>query len=407
RAPKADFTYSPTTIYNDTTVSFTNASNDPDKDPLTYIWEYQAPNSTTWVSFSTTANPTKVLNSKGTWNIRLTVTDDDGKTDSIVKSIVVSNRAPKADFTYSPTTIYNDTTVSFTNASNDPDKDPLVYKWEYQAPNSTTWVSFSTAANPTKVLNSKGTWNIRLTVTDDDGKSDSILKPIVVSNRAPKADFTYSPTTIYNDTTVSFYHASNDPDKDPLTYKWEYQAPNSTTWVSFSTGANPTKILNSKGTWNIKLTVTDDDGVTDSVIKSVVVSNRAPKADFSYSPNLIYNDTVISFTNTSNDPDKDPLAYKWEYQAPNSTTWVSFSTVKDPLKVLNTKGTWNIRLTVTDDDGKSDSLVKSIVVSNRAPKADFTYSPTTIYNDTMVSFANASSDPDKDPLTYIWEYQAP
>ncbi|MED3564490.1 PKD domain-containing protein, partial [Bacillus xiapuensis] len=205
--------------------SFTNGSSDPDKDPLSYKWEYQAPNSTTWVSFSTTANPTKVLNSKGTWNIRLTVTDDDGLTDSIVKSIVVSNRAPKADFTYSPSTIYNDTTVSFTNGSSDPDKDPLTYKWEYQEPNSTTWVSFSTSKDSTKVLNNKGTWNIRLTITDDDGATDSVVKTIVVSNRPPKADFTYSPNTIYNDTNVSFTNGSSDPDKDPLTYKWEYQAP--------------------------------------------------------------------------------------------------------------------------------------------------------------------------------------
>uniref|UniRef100_UPI00191D40DC hypothetical protein n=1 Tax=Aeromonas sp. Ne-1 TaxID=1675689 RepID=UPI00191D40DC len=101
-------------------------------------------------------NPTKVLNKKKTWNIRLTVTDDDGATNSITKSPVVSNRNPVADFTYSPTSsIYNNTTITFTDKSSDPDGDTLTYKWEYQEPSSTTWTQFSTEKNPTKVLNKK------------------------------------------------------------------------------------------------------------------------------------------------------------------------------------------------------------------------------------------------------------
>uniref|UniRef100_UPI00191D419F hypothetical protein n=1 Tax=Aeromonas sp. Ne-1 TaxID=1675689 RepID=UPI00191D419F len=95
------------------------------------------------------------LNKKKAWNIRLTVTDDDGATNSKTQAITVGNRTPVAEFTYSSSTIYNDTTVTFTDKSSDPDGDTLTYKWEYQEPNSTTWTQFSTAKNPTKVLSKK------------------------------------------------------------------------------------------------------------------------------------------------------------------------------------------------------------------------------------------------------------
>ncbi|WP_231868383.1 PKD domain-containing protein, partial [Fictibacillus phosphorivorans] len=280
QAPTANFNHSPATKYNDTEVTFTNTSSDPDNQTLSYKWEYQKPGESTWTSFSTSKNPTKTLNIKGTWDIRLTVTDFDGLSDTVTKSPVVSNRAPVADFTYSPTTIYNNTTVTFSENASDADGDPLTYQWAYQTPGSSTWVNFSTAANPTKILNIKGTWNIRLTVTDPSGTSASVIKSPTVVNRLPVADFNYSPTTIYNNTNVNFTELASDPDGDTLTYQWAYQTPGSSTWVDFSTAANPTKILNIKGTWDIRLTVTDSSNSTASVTKYPVVINRAPVADF-------------------------------------------------------------------------------------------------------------------------------
>uniref|UniRef100_UPI00191EBAF0 PKD domain-containing protein n=1 Tax=Aeromonas sp. Ne-1 TaxID=1675689 RepID=UPI00191EBAF0 len=96
------------------------------------------------------------------------------------------------------------------------------------------------------MLSKKSGWKIRLTVTDTDGANNTKTEPITVGNRPPKADFSFSPSTIYIDTTVTFTDKSSDPDGDTLTYKWEYQEPNSTTWTQFSTEKNPTKVLNKK-----------------------------------------------------------------------------------------------------------------------------------------------------------------
>lgn len=397
--PTANFNFSPSTIYNDTTVQFTDASSDPAGDPLTYQWAYQTPGSGTWTNFSTAKNPTRVLNIKGSWNVRLTVSDTSGLTDYVIKSPVVSNRAPVASFTYSPSTLFNETTATFTNNSSDADGDTLTYQWYYQEPGATTWTSFSTAKNTTKILNDKKTWGIKLIVTDSAGATDDAIQYPYVSNRNPVANFTYSPATIYNDTTVTFTNSSSDPDGDPLTYQWAYQTPGSNTWVDFSTVKNPTIILNIKGTWDVRLTVKDDDGATHSVTKYPVVVNRAPIADFTWNPTTIYNDTTVTFTNRSTDPDGDTMTYQWAYQTPGSTTWVNFSTSKDPTKVLNLKGIWNIRLTTTDVDGASRSVTKKPEVINRPPTVIITYTPTDPYEGDTMNVCVKPSDADKDPLT--------
>jgi PKD repeat protein len=317
------------------------------------------------------------------------------------------NKPPVANFTYSPTTIYNNTTVNFTEQASDPDNDPLRYQWAYQTPGSNTWVNFSTSANPTKILNIKGTWDIRLTVTDPDGLSDSIIKSPVVVNRPPVADFTYSPTTIYNNTTVSFNENASDLDNDSLSYQWAYQTPGSSTWVNFSTSVNPSKVLNIKGTWDIKLTVTDSSGVSDYQIKSPVVNNRPPVADFTYSPKTIYNNTTVNFNKNASDADGDTLTYQWAYQTPGSSTWVNFSSAANPTKVLNIKGTWDIRLTVTDSSGSSSSKTKSPVVINRAPVANFTFDKSDYFVGDTATINDASYDLDGDILIYKYTIIAP
>ncbi|MEG6533208.1 PKD domain-containing protein [Caldibacillus thermoamylovorans] len=401
--PVAKFTYSPTVIYNDTNVLFTNQSSDIDGDPLTYRWELQEPNSTIWSQFSTLEHPSKILNKKGNWKIRLTVSD--GKVSNSTEQVIaVQNRQPIAKFSYSPTTVYNDTYVSFTNNSSDPDKDTLTYKWEYLEPSGSSWVLFSTNKNPAMTLTKKGNWKVRLTVSDGV-LSHSAEQVILVQNRQPNALFSYSPSTIYNDTSVSFTDNSSDPDKDTLTYKWEYLEPNSSSWTQFSIDRNPTKVLTKKGNWKIRLTVSD--GALSHATEQVIpVLNRGPVANFSYNPTTVYNDTIIGFINKSSDMDNDPLAYKWEFLEPNSNTWFVFSTEQNPTMVLNKKGNWKIRLTVSDG-ALSHATEQIITVQNRPPVAQFSYSPTTVYNDTNITFIGKSTDPDKDTLTYKWETQEP
>ncbi|MCM3364340.1 PKD domain-containing protein [Niallia sp. MER TA 168] len=396
RTPVADFIWNPSTIYNDTSVSFTNKSTDADKDSLTFKWEAQKPNESTWSTISSSKDPSYTLNKKGVWKVRLTVSDGEAS-HNVTKNITVQNRIPVADFTWSPSTIYNDTSVSFTNKSTDADKDSLTFKWEAQKPNESTWSTISTSKDPSYTLNKKGVWKVRLTVSDGEA-SHNVIKNITVQNRIPVADFTWNPSTIYNDTSVSFTNKSTDADKDSLTYKWEAQKPNESTWSTISTSKDPSYTLNKKGVWKVRLTVSDGEA-SHNVTKNVTVKNRAPVADFTWNPTTIYNDTTVSFTNKSFDTDGDPLTNIWEYQEPNKTTWTKFSTEKNPKNIFTKVGDYKIKLTVTDDDGATGTKEKTLKITNRPPQVTLTYTPKDVYEGDTVNVCIKVIDLDKQPMT--------
>src|SRR5690606_385999 len=221
----------------------------------------------------------RVFNKKGTWNIRLTASDGTAS-HSVTKSLTVINRAPVANFSWSPSTIYNDTTVKFSNSSTDADKDPLTYKWEYQEPNSTTWVSFSTAENPTRILNKQEVWKIRLTVSDGTA-SHSVTKSITVLNRPPIPNFTANPNPTDRLTTVTFSNSTTDPDKDTLSYVWEYRIKGTSTWTRMATTTNTSFKFPKVATYEVRLTASDK-WVSASKTLDVVVKNIKPVVELTY-----------------------------------------------------------------------------------------------------------------------------
>jgi len=62
-----------------------------------------------------------------------------------------------------------------------------------------------------------------------------------------------------------------------------------------------------------RLTVTDDDGATDSTTRQVVVSNVAPVANFSYSPPSPSDLDLIQFTDLSYDTDGTIVNRTWNF----------------------------------------------------------------------------------------------
>lgn len=105
---------------------------------------------------------------------------------------------------------------------------------------------------------------------DPDGAADPILvyngtvtPPPPPDNVAPEADFTWSASEL----TVNFTDASSDTDGNVVAWNWNFGDESS------STLQNPTRTYTAAGTYTVVLTVTDDDGATGTVSKSVTVSS--------------------------------------------------------------------------------------------------------------------------------------
>lgn len=182
---------------------------------------------------------------------------DSGRTDP-------SNTAPVARIADD----CHDLTCSFDGSgSTDADGSVVDYAWDFGDGSS------SAAAAPNHAYTASGSYTVALTVTDNGGATDRATVPVTVTappNVAPTADFNASVSGL----TAAFDgRGSRDGDGTIASYAWTYGDGSS------ATGAAPSRTYAGTGAYTVKLTVTDDDGATDSVTKRVVVGGSAVVAD--------------------------------------------------------------------------------------------------------------------------------
>jgi PKD repeat protein len=166
----------------------------------------------------------------------------------------VPNEPPTANFTFAADNL----AVRFTGTSTDSDGTIAAYAWDFGDGGT------STAASPDHRYAQSGSYQVKLTVTDDDGDSDSVTKTVTAAaNVKPTAAYTSST----NGLAASFNGtSSSDSDGTIASYAWDFGD------GATSTAAQPNHTYAAAGSYQVTLTVTDDDGATDAVTKAVTIS---------------------------------------------------------------------------------------------------------------------------------------
>ena len=169
---------------------------------------------------------------------------------------------------------------------------------------------------------------------------------------SPKASIIYSPTTNLSiRVAINFEDTSIDPDGTLTSWLWDFG--DGTT----SSEQHPTHTYAEKGTYTVQLSVTDDDGHTDIETLSITIANLDPTADFIFSPETSETGQPISFTDKSEDPEGELLAYLWDF-GDGST-----STKRNPNHSYDKSGSYVVKLTVTDDEGATSTTIKIIDIA--------------------------------------------
>ncbi|MDP1561129.1 MAG: PKD domain-containing protein [Pirellulaceae bacterium] len=142
------------------------------------------------------------------------------------------------------------------------------------------------------------------------------------------------------------------------------------------------------------------------------VTNEAPTANAGENQTIRAGDTVYLDGSASFDDNTASamLVYAWEFTSrpAGSNAALNDSNSVMPTFVADVAGTYELALVVTDEDGvDSEPALVSISSSNLAPTAvatvDFALA---IVGTTSFFDGSASSDPELDEITYLWEITA-
>ncbi len=189
---------------------------------------------------------------------------------------------------------------------------------------------------------------------------------------------------------TKFSAKANDPDGDVLTYQWMVNG----SPVAGQTGADATLTVNAGD--KVSVVVTDAAGQQATADANCPGRNK-PTVGL-VCPDKLQLGAENTFTAIGSDPDGDAITFQWEVNG----TLVS-GTTGPTLKIVVNAGDV-VRVTAADSTGMlSDTVDASCIPpkENRPPVVSITC-PTELVYGTPATFTAVASDPDGDPLTYIW-----
>ncbi len=390
---------------------------------VSYAWsEKSGPSS---ISVSNTVQNTLNNLQAGTYIFSLTVTDNNGATgtDSVIITVnpaanipPVANPGPSISITL-PT---NTTTLDGTG-SHDPDGTIASYSWtKVSGPNTPTTTGANTATLSLSGLVA-GQYTYKLTVTDNRGASNSAQVNIIVApaaNIPPVADAGANQTiTSPASTVVLNGSGSHDPDGTIAAYDWVLISGPGSITINNSNTATPSVTGLETGVYTFQLTVTDNSGATATdqvfvtVLPPVVLPNQAPVANAGTNLTITLPDNSVSLNGTSSfDPDGTIATYAWSQISGPSAAVITGANTSTPAVSQLIVGQYVYQLTVTDNNGASNSDQVTITVNPAVSKVDLppvaNAGPSdtlTLPNNTYMLNASQSTDPDGTITSYQWQ----
>ncbi|MDK2965937.1 S-layer homology domain-containing protein [Lacrimispora sp.] len=229
-----------------------------------------------------------------------------------------------------------------------------------------------------------GSYTLTATITDELDRAFTAAQTITVTNAAPtKPTLTANVTRTYSNGKflVNLTATSTDPDGDTISYEFDGKAADN---------------YYALGTHTVKVRAKDGfDGISDWTTATFTVSNAVPSKptiSASVTRTVKSGKFLVNLSVSSTDPDGDTVNY--EYQNKTSDNYYP-------------AGTHNVQVRANDNyGGVSEWAQITFTISNSAPSTPVitrTPSGNSVAPGTAVTIRAASTDPDGDAITYVWE----
>ncbi len=353
---------------------------DPDGTISTYSWTRIAGPNTPVSTGSNTALLSLSGLVAGTYTYQLTVTDNSGASSSSRVKVIVTaaaNTPPTANAGPNQQITAPANSVALNGSgSNDPDGTITTYSWATVSGPGSVTISNSNTATPSVVGLIAGGYIFELTVTDNKGATSkdqvavTVLPQPLQVNQAPVANAGNNQTITAPVNSVALNGSSSfDPDGTITAYSWrQVSGPSASTIAAAKTSsAKASKLI--VGQYVFELTVTDNNGSTNSDQITITVNQAVSKVNLIPVADAGSSDTIQLPTNTytlnasgSTDPDGTIVSYHWQQiSGPNTA---SSSSMNNPVVTVSNlqAGAYQFQLTVTDNSGITSTATKNLTV---------------------------------------------
>lgn len=401
------------------TTGISASATDQDGTISTYVWtKFSGPSGGT-ISAPSSATTAITALAQGTYVYEVTATDNSGCgiTDriQIIVNPSVANQLPTAEAGVNQSITLPTSSTTLNGSGQDGDGTISTYLWTKLAgsPAGGTIVSSGSASTSITDLQ-EGTYQFQLQVTDNSAGTGTDVVNVVVNPAVP--DPNQSPTaTISNDDIsiqlpinfISLVGTGTDNDGTIASYAWTKIAGGAATIVQPTNDSTDITGLEA-GTYQFKLTVTDDDGATGISTISVTVqpANLAPSV-------TVPSDTALSYLPTSSrtlvgsatDADGTIASYLWtQISGPVTATIGSPTAATTLVSVMTTIGIYIFRLSATDNQGGVGSSDVVIAVNANIEPIARVGGPyfVQLTTSSIVISATGSSDIDGSIVSYSW-----
>ena len=224
--------------------------------------------------------------------------------------------------------------------------------------------------------------------------------PAGSGNQPPTAIATGNPLTGEAPLAVTFTGSGSTDDEGITSYAWDFGD-----GTTSNLADPPAYTYADPGTYNVTLTVTDSENLSDTANLTVQVNevtDDPPTAVAQGTPLTGDAPLDVTFTGSNSFDDNAIISYAWDF---GDTTTSSLA--DPPVHTYSNPGTYNVSLTVTDDANQTNTA--TLVVEVTSPTDD---PPTAVASASTLSgnapldvtFTGSNSFDDNAIVSYAWDF---